>query len=404
VVGNLRSFPLTIAGGLLIGALEALATPFAAIAPYRSAAPFVVAILALAFRQRAARSSERLDQAIAVRANFALPDFGRKECLAALGVVLAAAVLVPAFASSFWLRSLTSVITLALASLSVTVLYAQVGIVSLCQFALVGIGGWVSLRIGHATAMPFTLSLLTGAVVASAFGVLAGLPALRLRGIYVALVTLMIAGALQVAFTVLGFPDGGAGFLGRVSGGGQVPMARPDFASSDEAYFRYTLIIATFGFLLVQVHRKTRPGRAWALIRRGDAVAIALGVDIIGYKIWAFALAGFLAGAAGGLLGGAVGILDAGGFPAIESVMLFALSIIAGAYHWSGPIFVGLMMRGLPNLLLDVGVDGNIATALFGIGLLHSLIASPEGIAGGAIAALRALETLFARPTAKETT
>jgi branched-chain amino acid transport system permease protein len=62
------------------------------------------------------------------------------------------------------------------------------------------------------------------------------------------------------------------------------------------------------------------------------------------------------------------------------------------------------MMRGLPNLLLDVGVDGNIATALFGIGLLHSLIASPEGIAGGAIAALRALETLFARPTAKETT
>ncbi|MGO4835312.1 branched-chain amino acid ABC transporter permease, partial [Rhizobiaceae sp. 2RAB30] len=98
--------------------------------------------------------------------------------------------------------------------------------------------------------------------------------------------------------------------------------------------------------------------------------------------VWAFTLAGFLAGISGGLLAGGVGQLDATAFPASQSIMLFAISVIGGAYSWIGPIIAGLLLRAFPALLNDFKVDGNIATIIFGIGLLHALITAPNGIAG----------------------
>ena len=114
-------------------------------------------------------------------------------------------------------------------------------------------------------------------------------------------------------------------------------MARPLFAQGDEAYFRYALVVLALCYALVYAHIRGRPGRAWAMIRRGEVCAIACGVDIVGYKVWAFTLAGFLAGIAGGLLAGGVGQLDGSAFPASQSIMVFALTIVGGAYSWFGP-------------------------------------------------------------------
>jgi branched-chain amino acid transport system permease protein len=118
------------------------------------------------------------------------------------------------------------------------------------------------------------------------------------------------------------------------------------------------------------------------MIRRSEVCALAGGVHIVAYKVWAFALAGFLAGVAGGVLAGGVGQLDGSAFPASQSIMLFALTIVGGAYSWLGPVIAGLMLRAFPALLNDFRVDGNIATMVFGIGLLHALITAPYGIAG----------------------
>ena len=148
------------------------------------------------------------------------------------------------------------------------------------------------------------------------------------------------------------------------------------------AYFRYALVVLALCYGLVLLHVRGRPGRAWALIRRSEVCAIACGVDIVWYKVWAFTLAGFLAGIAGGLLAGGVGQLDGNAFPASQSIMVFALSIVGGAYSWAGPLFAGLLLRAFPALLNDYHVDGNIATMVFGAGLLHALITAPQGIAG----------------------
>ena len=254
------------------------------------------------------------------------------------------ALALPAVASAYWLKASTSVIIVALCSLSVALLYAQLGMVSLCQYALFGVGGWVALRLFHAFHLPFELDLLAAGLAASVCGVIFGLPALRMRGLYFALITLMIAGAFQIIINAISFPDGGPGLSGKVYAGVRQFMPHPPLAPSDAAYFRYVVAVVAIGFVLTMLIERTRVGRAWALIRRSEPVAVAMGVNIVAYKVIAFAIAGFLAGVSGALMAGSIGQLDGRAFPASESIMMFALTVIGGAFHWSGPIFAGLLL------------------------------------------------------------
>ncbi len=292
------------------------------------------------------------------------------------------ALLGPWLLSAYWLNTFTTVACLTLAAGTVALLYGQLGMVSLAQFALAGVGGWFCLRLVHGIGMPFELALVAGALIAGIFGLILGLPALRMRGLYLALLTLMIAAAFQVVVNVIGFPDGGPGWAGKVVAGQRALIERPWIAQSDGAYFRYTMVWLAAGMALIEWQRASMPGRAWALIRKSEAAAVAAGVSIVRYKAWAFTLGGFLAGLAGGLIAGLNGQLDNTGFHPSQSILLYALTVVGGAYHWMGAVFAGLLMRALPALLNDHGVDGNLANVFFGFALLVSLIQGRKGLAG----------------------
>ncbi len=302
--------------------------------------------------------------------------------LAIVVLLLSAAILALALANAYWIRTLTSAMALSIAAVGVALLYGQLGLVSLCQYALVGVGGWVALRISHGWGLPFELCVVSAGLTASVVGVIAGLPALRMKGLYLALVTLMMAGGYQVLINSTGFPDGGTGWLGRVVGSERQLMPRPYGAESDTAYFIYVVIWVAIVLCAVEVHRHNKPGRSWALIRRGERVALAGGVNLLLYQSWAFALAGFCAGISGALLACGIGQLDGRSFAAHESVMLFALTVIAGCYHWSGAIIAGVLLRAVPALLNDWDINAHLATVFFGAALLYNLITAPRGIAG----------------------
>ncbi len=296
----------------------------------------------------------------------------------ALAIVVVAAL--PPLLSSLWLRVMISAVIFTIAATGTALLYARLGLVSLAQVALVGVGGWVTLRMWHATGLPFELNMLVAGLVSAVVGMLVGLPALRMRGLYLAIITLMAAAGFQILVTGTQFPNGGGGWLGIAVN--SVFMPRPLLGHSDEAMLRYASVVALLCFGLVAWARRSRPGRAWALIRKSEACAMAAGVNVALYKAWGFAIAGFLAGIAGALLAGTIGVLDATTFPASESILLFALTVVGGAYSALGQVITGLLFRAAPALLNNIGVDGNLAYALFGIGLLHALITAPQGIAG----------------------
>lgn len=304
--------------------------------------------------------------------------------LAVVAVVGVLSALVAATAGRYWLSTFTKSYCMVLAVLGCGLLYGQLGLVSLCQWALVGVGGWISLRVYFWFHPPFIITVLAGGVGASVIGMIWGLPALRMRGLYLALVTLMLAGAFQTIITVMRFPVGGPGFLGQVgaSGNDRLLMARPLYASSDAAYFVFCGVVVALAILLVELHRRSKPGRAWALIRKSEAMAQASGVRIVFYKAWAFALAGFLAGVAGALLAGTFGQLDpTSGFGPTDSIIIFIGTLLGGPNVWLGAFIGGVLTAFVPALLFDLNVQTYIGFVIFGAALLFGLT-DPVGLGG----------------------
>jgi len=202
------------------------------------------------------------------------------------GLLLFAFLAIPQLLSLYYIDAMTQVAVYSVVARGHGVLVGRVGLVSLGQVAVLTIGAWVAARLLFATAQPYPLVLLEAGVITMVLGTLIGLPALRLRGLYLALITLMLAGALTVVLTTTNFPNGGHGFLGYNGSTVHIPaIRRPSIAESDPAYYRYAVVVAALMFLLVLVHIRTQPGRAWAAIRQSEPAALAAGINTTLYKL-----------------------------------------------------------------------------------------------------------------------
>ncbi|MGH3067751.1 MAG: branched-chain amino acid ABC transporter permease [Streptosporangiaceae bacterium] len=321
--------------------------------------------------------------------------------------VLATALLVvlfvlPQLLSLYYIDAMTQVTVYSVVALGLGVLVGRVGLVSLGQVAVLAIGAWVAARLLFATSLPYPVVLLGAGVVTMAAGTLIGLPALRMRGLYLALITLMLAGAISVVLATTNFPNGGHGFLGYNGGSVHITaIRRPGIAATDPAYFRYSVVVAALMFLLVGMHIRTRPGRAWAAIRQSEAAALAAGINITLYKLWAFALASFITGVAGGVLAGAVQYLYSINFPTQDSITLLAVVLMGGAYSLYGAIVAALLLQLLPALLNNWGVSADWLTILFGLGVLQVLTTAPAGLADQVPRDLARLGRLLRRRSAR---
>ncbi|TPE55343.1 branched-chain amino acid ABC transporter permease [Maribrevibacterium harenarium] len=302
---------------------------------------------------------------------------------ARVGLILAALafVFLPMVLGGQWIKILISTGCFIIAASGVAFMYSRLGMVSLGQVALMGVGGWVMLRMNHAFHLPFEVNLAVAGAVTLMFGWLLAMPALRMRGLYLALITLMAAGGLEVIFSTFRFPNGGEGFWG-VMPSVAAPFQRPLLATEDSDYLRYIIFWIVAAFLIIEMHMRTAPGRAWAMIRRSEAAAYSSGVNVVYYKAWAFGLAGFLAGISGGLLAGGLGLLDPATFRASESIMLFALMVVGGSRGWLGVIIAGILYRVVPALFNDWTIDADLALVIFGAALLHAIITAPNGLSG----------------------
>src|SRR3954453_17908636 len=195
----------------------------------------------------------------------------------------------------------------------------------------------------------------------------------------------MFAGAITVVISAIDFPNGGGGCTGRSVTGAltteTAPVRRPSWAERDPAYYRYTLIVCAILFLIALVHISVKPGRAWASIRESEPAALAAGVNITLYKLWAFALASFMTGVAGCLLAAEVGVPRAITFQTQDSLILAATALIGGIYSLWGALIAGIFNQLFPFLFqAQWGVSSNYLLIIFGAGLLQVLLTAPGGL------------------------
>jgi branched-chain amino acid transport system permease protein len=301
------------------------------------------------------------------------------------GVVIAALLMLvlfgaPAVIGIYWIKILTATAIYSVVALGAGLLYGRVGMVSLCQIALLAVGAWVASRLLYATSLPFPLVLVLAGLITGVIGTLVGLPALRISGLHLALITLMFAGAITLVVSILHFPNGGGGFRGVVQAGAGPNIRRPEIATSDTAYFRYTVIAAAIMFLLALWQIAGKPGRAWAAIRESEPAALAAGVNVTRYKLWAFAFAAFMTGVAGGLMGASGGQLTPLEFPTQDSIVLLAVILMGGIYSMWGAVVAGLLIRLLPALLENWGLSYFLLLLLFGVGVIQVLATAPGGL------------------------
>lgn len=306
---------------------------------------------------------------------------GLARPLVIAALFLFAILALPPLLSPYWMGILTAVAVYAVVAAGLGVLVGRVGMVSLGQIAVLALGSWVAARLLFATSLPYPVVLLLAGVITGAIGTLVGLPALRLSGLYLALITLMMAGAITVVLAVTNFPNGAGGFLGYTSSPfGVGTVRRPSIAHSDPSYYRYTMIAAALMFLLALWHVHTKPGRAWAAIRQSEPAALSVGINITLYKLWAFALASFMTGVAGGLLAGSAGKLYTYQFPTLSSVELLAVVLMGGIYSLWGAVIAAMLLQLLPAVLDIWNLPPDLLTILFGVGVLQVVTTAPAGI------------------------
>jgi len=307
----------------------------------------------------------------------------RAGVIAAL--LLFALLAIPKLVGDDYVTTFTSVAIYAVVALGFSVLYGRVGMISLGQVALLSIGCWIGTRLSFATSLPFPVMLLVVGAITMVLGTLVGLPALRLSGLYLALITLMFAGATTIILSATEFPNGGGGFLGFTANpslAGLKPVRRPTWGTSDIAFYRYTVIVCGLMFLLALVHISAKPGRAWASIRESEPAALAGGVNIVLYKMWAFALASFMTGVAGCLLAAQIGEPRAITFQTQDSLTLAATALIGGIFSLWGAVVAGIFNQFLPFFFqAQWGINTYFLLIIFGAGLLQVLLTAPGGLA-----------------------
>lgn len=320
----------------------------------------------------------------------------------AIAAFLAIALFVLPTIGADWTTTFTSVAIYSIITLGLGILCGRVGLISLGQVALLVVGVWTATRLNFATDLPFPILLLVTASVTCVVGILIGLPAIRLGGLHLALITLMAAGAVNVVLVAINFPNGGGAFTGRTDTpdlSGLEAVRRPGIGQSDTAYYRYVVVVAALMFLVALLHVRGKPGRAWAAIRESEPAALAGGVNTVFYKLWAFALASFMAGVAGCLLAAQVGQPTAQSFQTQDSLTLLAVTLIGGIFSLWGAVVAGCFSQLVPFLFqAQWGINPNFLLIIFGAGLLQVLLTAPGGLADQVPKDLAKLGRLLARP------
>lgn len=265
--------------------------------------------------------------------------------LAAAGMSLVLLSL-PFWMSGYALYIVTHLLIQALAAVGLNLLVGYTGQISLGHVGFYAIGAYGTAH-GLATfGLPLPVALAGGGLAAAAAGYLVGLPALRLTGPYLSIVTLGFGIAVHQALTNWSAVSGGRVglFLSR-------PALGPWRLEGDTAV--YLLVLVVGGGLVLVAYNLTRShiGRAWVAIRDSDLAAEAAGVSLRRYKTLAFAVSAFYGGVAGGLGAILLGYLEPQMFTFVESVYYLAMVVVGGLGSIPGGILGGLLVAAIPQVL-----------------------------------------------------
>ncbi|HEX4928608.1 MAG TPA: ABC transporter ATP-binding protein [Burkholderiales bacterium] len=333
-----------------------------------------------------------------------------------VGVVLVAGALavlpfVLAQAGTSWVRITNYAILYCLLALGLNIVVGFAGLLDLGYIAFYAVGAYAYALLASphfGLHLPFWVILPIGAAIAALFGVLLGAPTLKLRGDYLAIVTLGFGEIVRIFLNNLSRPinltNGPRGIVGidplRIDG---FSFAQPqswlglDFSGPIKYY--YALLVLLLGIIVVNLRlQNSRIGRAWEAIREDEVAARAMGIDTTRLKLLAFAIGATFGGVAGGMFSSIQGFISPESFVLVESIMVVSMVVLGGMGNVWGVILGALLLSFTPEVLrwtvqpVQRSLFGRtlvdpevIRMLLFGLALVLIMLFRPGGLLPSAV-------------------
>ena len=372
-LGGLGNLPGAVVGGLLLGVIESFGVTWFGGAA-RGMIAFGVLVGVLWLRPGGLFGSPNAGFVEPLTGTF----FGRGRPVALrrwqLAMILVMAfVVLPLAADAYLLRVATIVAIFAILGVSLTLVSGTAGLMSIGQAGFFAIGAYTSALLVKEHGWSFWAALPAAGVVAALAGAILIAPVLKLRGHYVAIVTLGI-GAIVVA-AILNLKSITAGPLGITAIPAPRLFGQP--IESPQGYYLLTAVLLTASVALVVRLQRSHLGRAWRAIREDEVAAQASGVQLAGHKSLAFAIGAFLAGIAGSLLAHQYAYINPEIFGVDVSVLALTMVVLGGMSNVVGTLLGAIVLVGGPELLRPFG-DFRILT--YGLLLLLLIRFRPQGL------------------------
>ena len=282
----------------------------------------------------------------------------------------------------------SSMIT-AIIALSLVVVTGYTGQISLAQLTFAGVSAYILSTFASSWGIPFPIAPILAALVAAAAGVVIGIPALRVRGLMLGVVTLTFAAGVEAIWFNNNSIDGGASGLAiptpRLFGmdlgiGSGKDFPRPAFG----IMCLVVLVLVAFGISWL---RTSRLGTAMLAVRADERSAAAAGINVVKVKLIGFAIAAFIAGLGGSLLAYQLGNVTFQDFDAYLGLVVFSVVVVAGITSVSGGILAGVISSGgILVALISSGVGSggvdNWYGIVAGVSVILTVIFNPDGVVG----------------------
>lgn len=388
LVGGFRSYPVVAATGLAIGMAQSELLNLQAEVDWlpriglQQGLPFLVLVAAVVWR------GDRLPTRGALREG-RYPAAPAPRGVAVVTLVLGgAAVASMVLGGADWRAALITSSVMAMFALSVVVLTGFVGQISLASYAFAGVAAYAMVRLSDA-GLPFPLGPLVAVAITCGLGVLVGLPAVKVRGLNLAIVTLGAAVAIQellfkwewfvgrTGATDVPEPSLGPWNLTIRAAGAEYPRV---------AFGLLCLVVLGLCALAVANLRRGRTGLQWLAVRANEQAAAAAGIDVRWAKLGAFTVSAGLAGAAGCLLAYQRLTISADSFAVFNSLSLLAITYLAGIAALSGGLTAGALAPvGVLAVAMgqEVGRPSPYQFVVSGLLLVVMAVLYPDGITGG---------------------
>jgi branched-chain amino acid transport system permease protein len=306
----------------------------------------------------------------------------RSRAWRSISLVLIAGVMaaLPFAVGLFWSQTLTTIGLFTLMGLGLNIVVGMAGLLDLGYVAFYAIGAYTmalfsspasSLQLG----LPFWVALPIALVFAAISGILLGIPVLRLRGDYLAIVTLGFGEIIRI----LALSDMLKPYIGGPQGIMETPP--PYFFGvplSDPRYLYYLILAACLVVVFISLRlNDSRIGRAWIAVREDEDVAQAMGINLVAAKLMAFAIGACFAGVGGAIFAARQGAIFPMDFTLFVSINVLCLIIIGGMGSIPGVITGAFFLIGLPEVLREVDEYRVLA---YGAGLVIMMLVRPGGL------------------------